>query len=298
MSLVDPALTYFLAVYGTSSVNEAARRLYVAASAVSRQVTRLERELGTPLFERQATGVVPTPAGHAFAGYARRAVADATAVVDEVRQRRTPGPVIRLEASDGPGHDLIPRVVAAFRRRHPDVRFALAVTAPGVVTQRVRDGACDLGVTFTIVADADVRVLHAQPAPLTAVVGTGSPLAGRTSVTLAELAGLPLVLPSTSTTSRALVDIACAAAGCLLEPVFVCDASEAALRFVRDAGAVAILGRVSLPPDVEGLVAVPLDGAELSRRTLQVQAQAGRRLPPVVEGFADDLAAALLAAGA
>ncbi|MPQ96462.1 LysR family transcriptional regulator [Modestobacter sp. I12A-02628] len=295
MPLVDPALSYFLAVYGTSSVNEAARRLFVAASAVSRQLARLEREVGAPLFERQATGVVPTAAGHAFAGYARRAVAEASAVVEEVQQRRSTGPVVRLAASDGPGHDLVPRVVAATRQRSPAVRFALTLTAPGAVTQRVRDGACDLGVTFTLAADPDVRVLHAQPAPLVAVVRADSPLAGRASVALTELAGHPLVLPPTSTTNRALVDLAGASAGCVLEPAFVCDTSTAALRFVRDAGGVAVLGRVSLSSAADGLVAVPLDGAELSRRSLQVQAQAGRQLPPVVQRFADDLAQALAA---
>ena len=41
----------------------AAEELHVAQSALSHQVRRLERELGTPLFERTSRRVVLTPAG-------------------------------------------------------------------------------------------------------------------------------------------------------------------------------------------------------------------------------------------
>ena len=297
MPLVDPALTYVLAVYTTGSINEAARRLYVAGSAVSRQLSRLERELGTPLFDRHATGVVPTAAGHTFAEYARRAVADAGALLDDVRAHRDPGSLITLASSDGPLHDLLPRVLATHRRSHPDVRFVLTVAAPAAVTQLVREGTADLGVTFTLGADPEVRVLHAQPAPLTAVVRSDSPLAARPTIALAELHGLPLVLPSAATTNRALVDLACAAAGCVLEPVLTCDVTDAVLRFVCETGAVTVLGRVSLPQLLDGLVAIPLEGAELARRTLQLQAQVGRQLPAAVTRIADDVIAALRATG-
>lgn len=295
MPLVDPALTYFLAVYNTRSVNEAARRSFVAGSAVSRQLTRLERDLGTPLFERQATGVVPTEAGHAFADYARRAVAEAATVLDAVRTRREPGPLVTLVASDGPAHDLLPRVMAVHHLRDPDVRFVLTVAAPAAVTQSVRQGTADLGVTFTLAADPNVRVLHAQPAPLVAVVRADSPLAGRTSIDLPELRQHRVVLTSTANTARALVDLACASAACALEPVLVCDLPSAVFSFVRETGAVTVLGRVSLPSDADGLVAVPLEGAELARRTLQVQAQVGRQLPTAVAVVAEEVIAALQA---
>ncbi|MCZ2813813.1 LysR family transcriptional regulator [Modestobacter sp. VKM Ac-2979] len=297
MPLVDPALTYVLAVYTTGSINEAARRLYVAGSAVSRQLTRLERELGTPLFERQATGVVPTAAGHTFAEYARRAIAEAGTLLDDVRDHRDAGPQVTLASCDGPLHDLLPRVLAAHRNSSPDVRFVLTAAGPTAVTQLVRAGTADLGLTFTLGADPQVRVLHAQPAPLTLVVRSDSPLTARTTMALPELVGLPLALPSTATTNRALMDLACAAAGCVLEPVFTCDVTDAVLRFVRESGAVAVLGRVSLPQHLDGLVAIPLEGAELARRTLQLQAQVGRQLPSAVTRVADDLIAALRTAG-
>ena len=56
-------MRYFLEVADCGSVNQAAERLFVAASAVSRQVSKLEDSLGAPLFERRMRRMVLTPAG-------------------------------------------------------------------------------------------------------------------------------------------------------------------------------------------------------------------------------------------
>ena len=56
ISLLSLPLRYFLQVARTGSVNQAAQRLHVAASAVSRQLGKLEDSLGVALFERQAPG--------------------------------------------------------------------------------------------------------------------------------------------------------------------------------------------------------------------------------------------------
>jgi len=294
--LYDPALRYFLEVFETGSVNAAARRLYVASSAISRQITRLEHEVGAPLFERRSTGVAATEAGHVFAGYARRAVQDAVAVLDEVQERERADTVITLAATDGAGHDFLPWVAAGYREQHPGARFELTLAQPRAVPQLVRDGLADLGVTFTIAIDSGVDILCALPGPLTAVMRPDHPLAGRPEVSLADLRPHPLALPSPGTTNRSLFDISCAAAGFAVDPVFVCDNPDARIRFVQEhPRAVTLLGRITLRRGAEdgGLVAVPLQGAEFSQRTLQVQAQAGRRLPAAVQRFADHLVSVL-----
>ena len=65
----------FLAVADSGSVTAAAERLFRTQSAVSLQVKRLEQNLGQPLFDRQARGVVLTPRGEQLVPYARRVVA-------------------------------------------------------------------------------------------------------------------------------------------------------------------------------------------------------------------------------
>lgn len=295
MALFDPALRYFLAVYETGSVNAAARRLFVAGSAVSRQVTRLEKEVGAPLFERRPTGVVPTEAGHAFAGYARRAIQEAGHVVDEIHERRSADALIAVAAAHGIGHTFLPRVAADYRNVHPGVRFELRVTEPQAATHLVRDGAADVAVTFTIAIERGVRIVHSAPAPLRAVVRPGHDLAGRGAVRLTEVLGYPLVLNPPRNTSRDLSEVVSASSGVPVEPVLVCENPGAMVRFIARGDAVGLIGMISVAAEVAAgeVVAIPLLDAELRQRTVQVQVQAGRHLPLAVREFVDSVAAEL-----
>jgi DNA-binding transcriptional LysR family regulator len=70
------ALRYFLETARLGSIRRAAEVLYVAPSAVSRQIALLEQNFGAPLFERHATGVRLTTAGEVFARQAHATVRD------------------------------------------------------------------------------------------------------------------------------------------------------------------------------------------------------------------------------
>ena len=100
----------------------AAEELHLAQSALSHQIRRLERELGTALFERTSRHVSPTEAGLAIAARARRVLAEvegARAEVDELRGvlrgRIWVGPILPAGDVDVPG------LLARFSRAHPGV---------------------------------------------------------------------------------------------------------------------------------------------------------------------------------
>lgn len=293
--LHDPALQYFLAAFESGSINAAARRLYVASSAVSRQIARLELEVGAPLFERHSTGIVATDAAHAFAGFARLAIQNATHIVDEVHQRHSTRAVISIAATDGSGHDFLPRVIADFRTEHPDAQFVLQVAEPKTVTQMIRDGTADLAVTFNLKLDPGVTILYSHQAPLRAVMRRGHPLADTAPLSLADLATYPLALSSPATTNRFLLDACSASQDLPVEPVFVCNNPDALMRFVQHGDAVTLLGQITLrhESDQGDLVTVPLREKEFGQRTLQVQCRAGRNLPKPVSIFTDFLIVAL-----
>src|SRR5690606_33447204 len=68
--LIEPAsLRYFREVAAQGSLRHAAERLYIAQSALSRQIRALEEDLGVPLFERRARGMVLTAAGRLLLDY-------------------------------------------------------------------------------------------------------------------------------------------------------------------------------------------------------------------------------------
>lgn len=289
MSLYDPTLRYFLAVYEAGSVNAAARGLFVAASAVSRQMSRLEQDVGAQLFVRLPGGVRPTESGHAFARYARRTIQEAGNVIDEIHESRSADTVIRVAAPNGIGHEFLPRVAAEYRSIHGGARFVLHVTDPGAATQMVRDGAVDVAVTFNIAIARGVKIVHSAPAPLQAVMRAGHDLSGHAVVGLGDLLKFPIVLNAPNTTNRHLIDVVTASNGAPIEPVLVCDNPDATVRFVSRSDAVSLLGAITIVKDLEigDIVAVPVREKELRQRSLQVQAQAGRRPALAVQGFID-----------
>ena len=98
ISLLSLPLRYFLEVARTGSVNQAAQRLHVAASAVSRQLGKLEDSLGVVLFERQARGMNLTEAGTRLLAHASAHDAQALELVEQLQDLSAQG-ALRVQAS-------------------------------------------------------------------------------------------------------------------------------------------------------------------------------------------------------
>jgi len=290
--LQDTALRYFLEVVRCGSLAEASARLHVAASALSRQIAGLEEALGVPLFERQPRGMVPTAAGELLAAHARRTGLDAERTVEEIQalQGLRRGRV-RIAATEGLAAAFLPPLIAAWRREHPQIRFELQVMAAAQVTERLREGAADLGLTFSRAPAPDIVVAHRQPSTVVAVLRADHPLAAARTLTLARLAGHDLALPPPDTTLRQLIDLAASRQQLLLEPVLESGSLAALLAFVREGGGATLAGVQSVRPLLaEGrLVARPLRDRGLDLRDIELQTLAGRTLPAAARGFLDEL---------
>jgi LysR family hca operon transcriptional activator len=83
-------LRYFVAITEEGTFTRAARRLYVAQPALSRQIQDLESALGVPLLVRGARGVTLTPAGSELLGHARLLLASEAQARDSVRHLAPP----------------------------------------------------------------------------------------------------------------------------------------------------------------------------------------------------------------
>jgi DNA-binding transcriptional LysR family regulator len=129
----------------------AADELHVAQSALSHQIQRLERELGTPLFERTSRRVVPTDAGRVIAARARRVFAELDGAREEVddlrgvrRGRIWIGALLPAGAIDVPG------LLARFSQAHPGVEIGLR---EGIADDMFRRLAADeLDAAFCLLA--------------------------------------------------------------------------------------------------------------------------------------------------
>ncbi|MGE8318148.1 MAG: LysR family transcriptional regulator [Comamonas sp.] len=286
--LQDTALRYFHEVAQCGSVSLASQRLHVAASAVSRQIAGLEAQLGTPLFERHARGMVLTAAGEILAEHARRMGLDAERALEAIHalQGLRRGSV-RIATSDAFANELVPQLCAEFRRSNQGVRFDVLVCGTGQVSQKVLSGEADLGLRFSLAPEKDIRVAYRQSAPVLAVLPPTHPLARQRLVSLAELTRCPLALPPPETTVRQMIDMACSRQELALEPILVSNLAKTMLHFVMHEGGVSVSSEVGVRHLVAtgALAARPLSDAGMDLRDIEVQTLAGRTLPHAAEAF-------------
>lgn len=191
-------LRYFVAVAEELHFGRAAERLRIAQPPLSRQIRDLEREVGTPLFERGARGVTLTPAGHAFLPEARLVLAQAERA-QRTALRAAQGETGRLrvgfvEAATHSG--ILPDVLGFFRMHLPEIGLSLFEMDSLQQAEAFRDGRIDVGILHSPPADAE-RWLHVEPVyadPMVAAFPGSHRLAGRARVSLADLAAEPWVM--------------------------------------------------------------------------------------------------------
>jgi DNA-binding transcriptional LysR family regulator len=135
------------AVAERGSLRAAARHLGVAQPAFSRSIAELERELGAPLFERRAKGMVATPLGQAF-------VRRATAILNDVRRAQEEFEQLRGNAvgqvtiglSIAAHLRLLPKTLRLFRDRHPKIRLHIIEGFYPTLAPGLQDGSVDFYV--------------------------------------------------------------------------------------------------------------------------------------------------------
>lgn len=286
--LQEVALRHFMEVVRAGSVTEAASRLDVAPSAVSRQIGRLERELDTLLFERKARGMTPNAAGELLAAHARRAWLDVERVTDEIlalRGLRTGE--VRIAATEGFAYEFLPSMVIRFQKNWPGIHFSLDMCVQAEVARRVRDGEVDIGVTVSLSSERGLNVEHRHPSPIMAVMALDHPLAARRLVSLAQVTAYPLALPAKASTLRQLLDISCSRQGLQCDAVITSNQLYPLISYVSECQAITFCGEAALRRRlVEGhITAVPLRDREMNERHFEVQTLAGRHLPEAVRTF-------------
>lgn len=299
-SLLSTPMRYFLEVAQAGSVNQAAARLFVAASAVSRQIAKLEGSLGTPLFDRSARGMVLTAAGLRLAGHLRLAALDADQVLQQVRHLGGQAASrVRLACTEGFAAGFVVGEVLAFQNAQPGCQIELLVGAPGEVVQWLLRGEADIGLKYAMSPDPGLRVEHAAQAPVLAVMTPDHPLAQVRTVALADVVAHPLMVGSAGMTARQLFDLACSARGLRYEPLFVSNFSTVMLPLLRSPQ-VLLSGRLTVAHWLAtgAVVARPFDDAMLGQRRLEVLSLQGRTLPALAATFLQALIEAVEAASA
>ena len=275
------------------TVTAVASALDYTVSAVSQQLSLLEREAGTPLFERRGRGLVLTEAGLVLAAHARTilaAVEDAGHAMESAREGGATTLTAGVWASVATA--LLPAGLRVLGRDHPQISVRTRELAPEDTTGAVRDGSLDLSFvldysSYPMARVPDLARLPVAVESLRAVVPRGSIPAGEVSLT--DLAGAPWVIAHPRSHFGRAVRIACREAG--VDPEVRHEAGEqsTALALVAAGLGVTIASDLGLVTTPEGVDVLPL--VESPTRTVSVTFRERdtrrRQLRAFVDAFAE-----------
>ncbi len=259
-------LRYFVAVADTGTFTAAAQLLHVAQPSVSKQVRKLEADLGAILLERRKTGIALTDAGEILLPWARRVLGDVDGARSEVagltsleRGRLSVGATPSLSTV------LLPRVLASFHAAHPGVTLSVVEAGSRDLVDRLASGDLDLALVILPVPREELfDTLPLLREELVLALSKRHPLAKRKTVKVGELRGVPLVMFRDGYDLRSATIAACEQAG--FHPTFAIEGAEmdGVLRMAAAGVGVAIVPRMVVEKGGP-LVAVRLVQPTLSR---------------------------------
>ena len=189
-------LRYFVAVADELHFRIAAERLHIAQPALSQQIRALEDDLGVQLFDRSGRRVTLTSAGLEFLREARATLEQAErARRAAVRAHRGEVGRLALGFVGSAVHELLPRLVRAFREMRPDVELDLRALYTPAQARALQEGRIDVGLLRVPPLHDHLEVLPVAREPLLAVLPADHPLAAEARIPLAALAREDFVFP-------------------------------------------------------------------------------------------------------
>ncbi len=286
-------LRYFREVAAHGSVRHAAERLFVAQSAVSRQIALLESELGVPLFDRHARGMSLTEAGRLLLAYSsdvRSRFEEFRGMIQEYGSLRRGH--VDLVCVEGVLAGFMPEALRIFADEYPGISLRVVAMGSQAVAESIAEYRSDLGVVFGGSPRTDLLEMAQMSQPLCAVLAPGHPLAGRSSCALADVAAYQLVLPDRSFGIRQMVDRIGANARLELKMAVETNTLAFAYRLVMQGQSrVTFLPRDVVRSEIEAglLVAVPLTDASLRKTRVTLVASTTRKLSQAAQHLARHL---------
>ena len=281
-------LRSLLAVADTGAITEAADRIGISQSALSRRLQQLEQHMGAELLVRGRKGVELTEIGRLVETEARVLVSRYDHLRQQVRAHlRLDSGTLRIGGGATAVSFVLPRAIAAFQHNYPGIRFHLKEAGSREVAADVASGRLDLGMVTLPVQTRDLELRQIINDRIVLVGRDDHPLVARTDVTAADLAGLAYVGFEAGSAIRQSIDAALRNAGVEINVMMELRSIPAILRMVATTGNLAFVSQVSLQGQ-RGVREIPVQNLTIERK-LAVIVKQGAPLSLSARTFTDRL---------
>jgi DNA-binding transcriptional LysR family regulator len=280
-------LQIFCTVAKHLSYSVAAEELLITQPAVSQQVKALEKHLNVKLFERQGHKLLLTDAGEAILASAQVILTAGAEMEHNLALLRgsTRGR-LALGANTTGGMYVAPSIIAAFRELHPEAEATLQVESTNRICDRVMQSMIDVAVVTGPIEDRRFVVRDLCDDELHLIVAPTHPFAGRTSVSMAEVAGEDFAVPEPGSRTRSQIEAAFAEQGLHVRVTMQLPGTEAVKKAVESNLGVGMVSRHAITRELSlgVLCRVPVDELEI-HRPIQLLYRKGKHLTPLARRF-------------
>jgi DNA-binding transcriptional LysR family regulator len=259
-------LEAFVAIADLGSFKTAASHLNLSQTALSHRIRKVESELGVRLLVRTTRDVSLTEVGQALLPKVRRHLSQLSEIYGDLRKegRRRQQRLV-FACLPTVAHYYLPAILDQFARSWPDVAIQLHDQPVARIAELVQAGEVEFGITIAGAGhwDLDIRPIYTEPYIL--LVHRDHPLAGRNSVTRADLEGQPFVRINTQSKNRQLVDEALGEHRDRMVWRYQVENAATAMSLVAAGAAVTVLPKLTANLSMDRLVGLEFSDVEMSR---------------------------------
>ena len=227
-------LTTFVRAAELRSFSQTARQLGYSQSAISMQISQLETELGTCLFDRVGKTVTLTPQGLRFFSYAQNILRMTESACSMMRNASLVSGQLRVAMVESVCMSIFPRVLERYCRLYPDVQLSvISGTAVDLLRALAQNDADLVYHLEEPIYRNDLVVPLCCPEPIVFIAPAGHPLTRRRALRLADCAAEPFILTEKGLSYRQKLDTLLAREGMQITPILEISNTDLIVRLVE-----------------------------------------------------------------
>ncbi len=278
----EKRVAYFYEAVILGTIRAAADKLNVAPSAVSRQISMLEEELGCVLIERHRKGVATTEAGEIVLKYYRESVSSQEACLTRLESLHgLQSGHIKLAVGEGFVGDLMSGPFPAFEAQYPDLTFSVTLGGSNDVIRKVEQDDVHIGLLFHPSKHPNIRSQSIVLKPICVIVPPKHPLTlSDKPLTMESLLPYPIGLQDVDYGVRQLIGMAEFQQRIRFQPKLTTNSIAVLKHFVRSGMGVTLLPEFVVAREVADghLVALPVEHPILKQGEVHLITRLGRQL--------------------
>jgi len=142
-------LKYILTIAEQKNMTKAASVLFVSQSSLSQYLTRLEQEIGTPLFVRTKNELIMTPAGELYVDAARKVLQIQQQLYQDIASLDQRGH-ITVGVTSNFGLRMLSEIIPQFKKTYPKVSIEISEVGLPALKKMIMEGTVDIGIAAAV----------------------------------------------------------------------------------------------------------------------------------------------------